>query len=162
MTISIHYHFHLLPIDVYRLYTSAGWEPNSADPDQTLHSAASDLGLHCLLKNVCPNTWAKSFIYIYTLYAYASLHADCEIPSHGIYNVQTTCNQRRYDVVLLCISTWCFVRLEKTFPLSPSISRFTINCYIVTPLSFSLGENIKWKWPARVDMSFYKNSYQLM
>ena len=27
---------------------------NSVDPDQLLHSAASDLGLHCLLKPVCP------------------------------------------------------------------------------------------------------------
>ena len=30
---------------------------DSLDPDQMPHSAASDLGLHCLLKPVCPNTW---------------------------------------------------------------------------------------------------------
>ena len=30
---------------------------NSADPDQTPQNAASDLGLHCLLRPVCPNTW---------------------------------------------------------------------------------------------------------
>ena len=29
------------------------------DPDQTPHYAASDLGLHCLLKHVCPNTLDK-------------------------------------------------------------------------------------------------------
>ena len=29
---------------------------NSADPDQMPHFAASDLGLHCLLRPVCPNT----------------------------------------------------------------------------------------------------------
>ena len=29
---------------------------NSVDPDQMLHFAASDLGLHCLLRHVCPNT----------------------------------------------------------------------------------------------------------
>ena len=29
---------------------------NSVDPDQTFCSAASDLGLHCLLRPVCPNT----------------------------------------------------------------------------------------------------------
>ena len=29
---------------------------NSVDPDQTLHSAVSDIGLHCLLRLVCPNT----------------------------------------------------------------------------------------------------------
>ena len=34
---------------------TAGWVANSADPEQTLHSAVSDLGLHCLLSYVCPN-----------------------------------------------------------------------------------------------------------
>ena len=29
---------------------------NSVNPDQTLHSAAFDLGLHCLLTLVCLNT----------------------------------------------------------------------------------------------------------
>ena len=28
----------------------------SVDPDQTPHSEASDLGLHCLQRPVCPNT----------------------------------------------------------------------------------------------------------
>ena len=28
---------------------------NSVDPDQMLHSVASDLGLHCFLRPVCPN-----------------------------------------------------------------------------------------------------------
>ena len=28
---------------------------NSVDPDQMPHSAASDLGLHCLQRPVCPN-----------------------------------------------------------------------------------------------------------
>ena len=28
---------------------------NSVDPDQMLQNAASDLGLHCLLRPVCPN-----------------------------------------------------------------------------------------------------------
>ena len=31
----------------------AGWVANSVDPDETLHSAASHLGLHCLLSPVC-------------------------------------------------------------------------------------------------------------
>ena len=29
---------------------------NSVDPDQTPRSAASDLGLHCMLRPICPNT----------------------------------------------------------------------------------------------------------
>ena len=33
---------------------SAGWVANSVDPDQMLHNAASDLGLHCLLRPFVP------------------------------------------------------------------------------------------------------------
>ena len=29
---------------------------NSVDPDQMLHSVASDLGLHCLKRHICLNT----------------------------------------------------------------------------------------------------------
>ena len=29
---------------------------NNVDPDQTPHSVASDLGLNCLLRPLCPNT----------------------------------------------------------------------------------------------------------
>ena len=32
---------------------------NSVDPDQMPHSVASDLGLHCLLRPVYPNTKAR-------------------------------------------------------------------------------------------------------
>ena len=31
----------------------------SADPDQTPRSAASDLGLHSLLRHICPNIQGK-------------------------------------------------------------------------------------------------------
>ena len=30
---------------------------NNVDPDQMPHSAASDLGLHCLQIPTCPTTW---------------------------------------------------------------------------------------------------------
>ena len=33
----------------------SNWMTNSVDPDQLLHSAASDKGLHCLLRNNCLN-----------------------------------------------------------------------------------------------------------
>ena len=36
---------------------------NSVDPDETLRSAASHLGLYCLLRPVCPNTYGKYGIY---------------------------------------------------------------------------------------------------
>ena len=32
---------------------------NSVDPDETPRSAASHLGLYCLLRPVCPNTYGK-------------------------------------------------------------------------------------------------------
>ena len=32
------------------------------DPDETPRSAASHLGLHCLLRPVCPNTYSKMVI----------------------------------------------------------------------------------------------------
>ena len=46
----------------------AGWVANSVDLDETLHSAVSHLGLHCLLRTVCPNIygkWCTHFIYFY-------------------------------------------------------------------------------------------------
>ena len=32
---------------------------HSVDPDDTPHSERSHLGLHCLLRSVCPNTYGK-------------------------------------------------------------------------------------------------------
>ena len=37
----------------------AGLVANSVDPDETPHSAASHLGLYCLLRHVCPNIYGK-------------------------------------------------------------------------------------------------------
>ena len=37
----------------------AGSVSNSLDPDETPRSAASHLGLHCLLRHICPNTYDK-------------------------------------------------------------------------------------------------------
>ena len=38
----------------------AGCVANSVDPDRTPRSAASDLGLHCLLRSIFPNTRSKN------------------------------------------------------------------------------------------------------
>ena len=43
----------LLLMNVFKF---AVWVANSEDPDQTPRSAASDLGLHCLLRPVFPST----------------------------------------------------------------------------------------------------------
>ena len=37
----------------------AGWVANSVDPEEITHFAASHLGLHCLLRPVCLNTYDK-------------------------------------------------------------------------------------------------------
>ena len=37
----------------------AGWVANSVDPDETPRSAACHLGVRCLLRPVCPNTYGK-------------------------------------------------------------------------------------------------------
>ena len=46
----------LLPVDV-SVSKIAGMFANSADPDQTPHSTASDQGLHCSTRPACPSTW---------------------------------------------------------------------------------------------------------
>ena len=43
----------------------AGWVANSVDPDETPCSAASHLGLYCLLRPVCLNTYGKYGSYTY-------------------------------------------------------------------------------------------------
>ena len=56
---------------------TAGRVAASVDPDQTPRSAASDLGLHCLFRHVCPNTLVNS------LSSY-SINLDTE---HQLFNV---------------------------------------------------------------------------
>ena len=49
---------------------------NSIDPDQTPRSAASDLGLHCLQKPICPNTkgyYANVPVHKWSSYQYEKL-----------------------------------------------------------------------------------------
>ena len=63
----------------YLLMSKITWcGVNNVDPDQTPH-AASDLGLHCLLRPVCPKTWDKCGIHILFLCICFSF----EIDSHG-------------------------------------------------------------------------------
>ena len=40
---------------------------NSVDPDQMLCSVTSDLGLHCLLRHVCPHIYKHTYAYMYLL-----------------------------------------------------------------------------------------------
>ena len=57
---------------------------NSVDPDQMLHSAASDLGLHCLQMPLCPNTYGyyctKCPKYLYTKVTYKMAYTNSADP----------------------------------------------------------------------------------
>ena len=44
----------ILPVEVSK---TAGLLANSVDPDEMPHSVVSDLGLHCLLRPVYPNSY---------------------------------------------------------------------------------------------------------
>ena len=46
----------------------AGWVANSVDPDEMQCFASSYLGLHCLLRPVCPNTYGKCGITLLPFY----------------------------------------------------------------------------------------------
>ena len=46
---------------------TASWIANSIDPNQTLHSAASDMDLHCLLRHNCLNFEGKYVRYAFEL-----------------------------------------------------------------------------------------------
>ena len=60
---------------------------NSVDPDETPRSAASHLGLYCLLRPVCPNTYGKYGTFL-------ELYNDC----HFLIPLNRT--------VLLCVRRW--------------------------------------------------------
>ena len=46
----------------------AGCVANSLDPDKTPHSKGSYLGLHCLLRLVCPNTFKEYMVEYFLLF----------------------------------------------------------------------------------------------
>ena len=51
--IQVNYYY---PNEFELVYNKAVCMANNVDSDQMLHSAASDLGLHCLRRPICPNT----------------------------------------------------------------------------------------------------------
>ena len=60
-----------LPADASK--KTAEWKTNNADPDQMQHSAVSYLGLHCLLRSVCPITYGKFLSIKYLICSLASV-----------------------------------------------------------------------------------------
>ena len=68
----------LLPLRVYQI---AEGMANSVDPDQMPNYVASDLGIHCLLKLICPKTKCNYGRQILFDLTGPPLLSDCIIPS---------------------------------------------------------------------------------
>ena len=88
------------------------WVANSVDPDQMLPAAASDLGLHYLLRPVCPNTKGDYVI---------SGSKGMKMKRIHMYSTSMVVNLR--------LSTLCLILTWLTVPLTAQIfkhSRFLI------------------------------------
>ena len=48
--------FEISEVEITKVHCIAGYMTKSVDPDQILHTVKSVLGLHCLLRPVCPST----------------------------------------------------------------------------------------------------------
>ena len=59
---------------------------NSVDPDQMPHSVASDLGLHSLLRPVCPNS--KGYYGLYTQTTKIHTKSDVELFSKNVSKIR--------------------------------------------------------------------------
>ena len=65
---------------------------NSVDPDETPRSAASHLGLHCLLMSVCQNTYDKYGIFFKTVMSVCAILRESDTINRlsVIFNKETT------------------------------------------------------------------------
>ena len=83
---------------------------NSADPDQTPRSAASDLGLHCLLRPVClcPNRKINYGTYE-TTRQIMMIKANRAGPYQPVHKHSLTgkCPVRRYGLIVYCAQCFC-------------------------------------------------------
>ena len=74
---------------------------HSVDPDQMLHSAASDLGLHCLQRRMCPNTLG-----------YAAAHCtesfNITLPSPG-YDSNSVERDVKHQIIVI-VMLWVVIR----------------------------------------------------
>ena len=64
---------------------------NSVDPDLMLHSAASDLGLHCLQRPICPNTKGYYGIFFCHLLVLHKQSFEIEVKLFWYENVSLIC-----------------------------------------------------------------------
>ena len=97
-----------VPITVYTI----GCVVNSVDPDQTLHSSASDLGQHCLLRPVCSKRYSL-IIGTFTLQFYESQYGIKYFISY-IFQVLLHCRQSHQRK--LVIISYYLMRMVFKFP----------------------------------------------
>ena len=100
----------------------SGWVANSVDPDEMPRSAASHLGLHCLLRPVCPNTYGKYVNYLFCLktsgWVVNSVDPDQMLHSAasdlGLHSLlRPVCP--RIKVIMLILATICSSIMVNTF-----------------------------------------------
>ena len=60
---------------------------NCVDPDQLLHSAAADLGLHCLLLPICPNTYGYYGTFCHVVAQNTLKFEQTDMPVRGLFEM---------------------------------------------------------------------------
>ena len=76
---------------------------NSVDPDETPHSAASHLGLNCLLRPVCPNTYGKYGIASLVCVNNGSVSDNEDLPRSSQIRVYTICSDNFISIFMINI-----------------------------------------------------------
>ena len=91
----------------------AGWVANSVDPDETPRSAASHLGLYCLLRPVCPNTYGKYgfFFVFFFFYCKGSIFL-----KNRHFIIQERFNKLIYGInTIIKCGTWQLVKFQVVY-----------------------------------------------
>ena len=117
------------------------WVADSVDPDQMLHSAASDHGLDCVLG---PVYWGWS----------GGAKVSCILRHRGIQLILAYSWARPAILIAGKGRGGMFLFLLFLFLLCPSLSSFLLS--LLSLFSLSLGDDTKW--PTRVDVSFNPNT----
>ena len=114
----------------------AGWMANSVDSDETPCSAASHLGLYCLLRPVCPNTCGKYGNYKLSGYCpvtatFQMLEYRSDWPFTAVF-----LDTSGYLYLTLCMLDnfarfFCHLRIFLTFQKKKKISGIPLECQTV-------------------------------
>ena len=129
----------------------AAWVANSVDPDEMSHSAVSHLGLHCLHRSACPNTYGKYGKYLDRQAWVSNVDRD-KTQAYSWARPAILVAGKGREVMLLFLLFLHFHSCSSFFP----VPFFHLFCYLFCLFSLSLGDDTKW--PTRVDVSLNPNS----